>query len=1203
MSVTIGVRMAQKWHFWIDRGGTFTDILGRAPSGEITARKLLSENPLHYNDAALQGIRDLMQVPADAPLPSDQIAAIKMGTTVATNALLERKGEPTLFVTTAGFGDALRIGNQNRPDIFALHIVLPELLYGRVMEVEERVDARGDVIRPLNTESARVRLEEAYDFGLRSVAICLVHGYRFHDHERALAQIAEEIGFDQISVSYKVSPLMKYIGRGDTTLVDAYLSPILRRYIDRIDREVQRDASNCRLLFMQSNGGLTDAALFQGKDAILSGPAGGVVGMIETGQAAGFHKLIGFDMGGTSTDVSHFAGSYERVFDTQVAGIRLRAPMISIHTVAAGGGSILSFDGTRMRVGPDSAGADPGPKAYRKNGPLTVTDANILLGKIQPHLFPHVFGPAGDQPLDADGVRRAFGGLAAEIGKSAESIAEGFIKIAVDNMAQAIKKISVARGYDVSQYTLQCFGGAGAQHACLVGDALNIKSILIHPFAGLLSAFGMGLAAIRAQRDEAVEAPLSSETLIELQSVRRRLGEIVTTEVAAQGIDKDRISVSTLFHIRYEGTDTALLIEGTSAEELTEAFQRAHMQRFGFSDPHRNLIVEAISVEAIGKDSDSTLAASPDTAPRTQQTVELFVQGAWTEGPVISRDSLSAGEIISGPALISEPHSTIVVEPGWHAQRTRDGSLLLQRSTPKQRQAAIGTNVDPVMLEIFNNLFMSIAEQMGVTLEKTASSVNIKERLDFSCAVFDSDGGLVANAPHMPVHLGSMGTSVRAVIDQNPDMRRGDVFVLNAPYNGGTHLPDVTVIAPVFDPSGQTILFYTAARGHHADIGGITPGSMPSSSTNVEQEGILIDNFKLVADGVFQEEAISKLLSSGPYPARNIPQNIADLKAQVAACQKGMQELKQMVTAFGLDVVTAYMGHVQDNAEECVRRAIDLLKDSRFEVPMDDGSIIKLAIRIDRTRREATIDFSGTSGEVESNFNAPTAVTRAAVLYVFRCLVQDSIPLNEGCLKPLHLIIPDGCLLAPRYPRAVVAGNVETSQHVTDALFGALGLMAAAQGTMNNLTFGNATHQYYETLCGGTGAGAAFDGTDAVHSHMTNSRLTDVEVLEWRFPVRVDHFGIREGSGGDGKHIGGNGAIRKLRFLEDMDLSILSTRRTTHPFGLAGGHPGLTGHNEIVRADGTIQSLKGCDSAHMKHGDQIVISTPGGGGFGLKDED
>ena len=1192
--------MAQKWHFWIDRGGTFTDILGRDPSGVITTRKLLSENPSQYADAALQGIRDLLNLGPDDPLPADRIAAIKMGTTVATNALLERQGEPTLFVTTAGFGEALQIGYQNRPDIFALQIIQPACLYTQVVEVDERIGATGDIVRPLNRTAARADLQDAYDAGLRAVAICLVHGYRFHDHESRLAKIAGEIGFTQISVSHSVSPLMKYVSRGDTTLVDAYLSPVLRRYIDRVDRHIYTGPSGTRLLFMQSSGGLTDAALFQGKDAILSGPAGGVVGMIETGRAAGFDKLIGFDMGGTSTDVSHYSGQYERVFETHVAGVRVRAPMMSIHTVAAGGGSILSFDGARMQVGPQSAGADPGPKSYRKNGPLTVTDANVLLGKIQPHLFPHVFGPDGNQPLDTQSVKKEFGILAQAIGKTPEEVAEGFIKIAVDNMAQAIKKISVARGYDVSQYTLQCFGGAGAQHACLVADALNMQRVLIHPYAGLLSAYGMGLAAIRAQRDQAVEAVLSDESLNGLQATTEALGHQVKDEVAAQGIAQDKIRRTTFYHLRYDGTDTALLVEGGSATALANRFQDAHTQRFGFADPDKAIIIEAISVEAIGQDSETDLPAA-QVAVAPAETISLFVDNSWTEVPAVAREAIALHDTVEGPALITEPHSTIVVEPGWQAERRTDGNMLLHRAKPLERQAAVGTTVDPVMLEIFNNVFMSIAEQMGVTLEKTASSVNIKERLDFSCAIFDGLGGLVANAPHVPVHLGSMGASVRTIMDQNKAMKPGDVFVLNAPYNGGTHLPDITVVAPVFDDDNRQILFYTAARGHHADIGGITPGSMPSVSTNVEQEGVLIDNLKLVAGGVFQERAMADLLASGPYPARNIPQNIADLKAQVAACRKGMQDLQTMVDTFGLDVVRAYMGHVQDNAEECVRRAIEHLTDSSFDVPMDDGSVIKLSIRVDRTQREAVIDFSGTSDEVTSNFNAPSAVTRAAVLYVFRCLVQDSIPLNEGCLKPLKLIIPEGSLLAPRAPRAVVAGNVETSQHVTDALFGALGIMAAAQGSMNNLTFGNAAHQYYETLCGGTGAGATFDGASAVHSHMTNSRLTDVEVLEWRFPVRVDHFGIRHGSGGAGKHTGGDGALRKLTFLQEMEASILTTRRQTRPFGLAGGAPGASGLNEIERADGSRQPLKGCDTVQMKPGDQIIIATPGGGGFGAED--
>ena len=979
------------------------------------------------------------------------------------------------------------------------------------------------------------------------------------------------------------------------------LSPILRRYIDRVEAEIET-SKTCRLMFMQSNGGLTDASLFQGKDAILSGPAGGVVGMVETSRAAGFDKVIGFDMGGTSTDVSHYNGDYERAFDTEVAGVRMRAPMMSIHTVAAGGGSILSYDGARMRVGPDSAGADPGPTAYRKGGPLTVTDANLLLGKLQPDLFPCVFGPNADQSLDRDAVGQAFEALAQRIGKPPEEVADGFLKIAVENMAQAVKKISVARGYDITQYALACFGGAGAQHACLVADALNMKTVIIHPFASLLSAYGMGLADIRAHREQSVEAELSDQALRNLDAVRATLRTDAVSEVTRQNVTPEHIHEQIHLHLRYQGTDTALMVEDGSLEDITNAFNTLHAQRFGFRGTDAPLIIEAISVEAIGRGEPlRTEKANGDIEVKPAsiaKTVKIFSKDQWVPAHVVMREEMVPGQFAEGPALIIDPHSTIVVEPEWRAQMKADTNLILTRRIAAKREAAIGTQVDPVMLEIFNNLFMSIAEQMGFTLEKTATSVNIKERLDFSCALFDKDGGLVANAPHMPVHLGSMGASVRTIIEQNRDMAPGDVFALNAPYNGGTHLPDVTVIAPVFDDAEEQVLFYVAARGHHADIGGITPGSMPAASRTVEEEGVLIDNFVLVRHGAFREEAVLNLLKNTAYPARNPEQNIADLKAQIAACEKGAQELRAMVSQFGLDVVNAYMGHVQDNVEECVRRVIDVLHDSNFTVPMDGGETICVAIRIDKQARRATIDFTGTSDASPTNFNAPSAVTRAAVLYVFRAMVKDTIPLNEGCLKPLDIIIPHGCLLNPRYPAAVVAGNVETSQYITDALFGALGVMAAAQGTMNNLTFGNDRYQYYETICGGSGAGATFHGTSAVHTHMTNSRLTDVEVLEWRYPVLVDSFEIRRGSGGSGSCRGGDGVIRRLRFLEEMEASILSTRRKTEPFGLQGGAPGAPGRNTIKRESGTVTLLDGCDTSTLQPGDTIVIETPGGGGFG-----
>ncbi len=1195
----------EKWDFWIDRGGTFTDIVARRPDGRLLTAKLLSDNPAQYRDAALQGIRNLLGLAPQEPIPPSRIGTVKMGTTVATNALLERRGEPLAFVTTAGFADGLRIGYQNRPRIFALRIDLPDMLYERVIEVKERVSASGEVLIPLDEAEARSQLEAAYADGLRAVAICLLHGYRFHHHEARLAALAREIGFTQISVSHSVSPLMKYVSRGDTTVVDAYLSPILRRYIDRVAGELGQEGGKGRLMFMASNGGLTDAGLFQGKDAILSGPAGGVVGMARASLAAGFNKVIGFDMGGTSTDVSHYNGEYERVFNTEIAGVRLRAPMMNIHTVAAGGGSILSYDGARLRVGPQSAGADPGPAAYRKGGPLTVTDANIMVGKLHADFFPHVFGPEADAPLDVNAAFEGFAALAHTIGdgRTPEQVADGFIAIAVEHMARAIKKISIARGYDVSDYVLTCFGGAGAQHACLVADALNMKTVLVPPFASLLSAYGMGLADIRAHRERAIERPLAPDTVHALDGDIADLQAAAVAELRAQHIEESRIDISVHLHIRYDGTDSALIVDHGTCDAIRQRFEAAHKQRFGFVFSGKAMIIEALSVEAIGH-SDAPPPRPQATAPAAapplpQRRVRVFTAKAWHDAPVYPRDDLPPGARITGPALLIEPYSTIVVEPGWQAEKTAAEEIILRRTQTAQRGHAIGTRVDPVMLEIFNNLFMSIAEQMGVTLENTAYSVNIKERLDFSCALFDAAGDLVANAPHMPVHLGSMGVSVKTVIAHNQGaMAPGDVFVLNAPYNGGTHLPDVTVVAPVHDREGKTVLFYVAARGHHADIGGLTPGSMPAHSTHVAEEGVLIDNFKLVEGGRFREQALRDLLTRGPYPARNPTQNIADLKAQVAACTKGIQELQAMVAEYGLDVVHAYMHHVQANAEECVRRVIDVLSDGQFTQEMDDGARICVRITVDKAARRATIDFTGTSAQTETNFNAPASICRAAVLYVFRCLVNDDIPLNEGCLKPLDIIIPEGSLLNPHFPAAVVAGNVETSQHVTDALFGALGVMASAQGTMNNVTFGDASTQYYETLCGGSGAGATFSGTSAVHTHMTNSRLTDPEVLEWRYPVLVERFAIRHGSGGTGRHRGGDGVIRHLTFRAPVQVAVLSSHRKVAPFGLQGGGAGSVGENWVRKADGQMIRLQGCDSFTAAAGDTLIVKTPGGGGFG-----
>jgi 5-oxoprolinase (ATP-hydrolysing) len=1220
------------WQFWVDRGGTFTDIVARRPDGSLTTYKLLSENPERYRDAAVEGIRRLLELPADAPIPAERIAAVKMGTTVATNALLERKGERTALVITRGFGDALRIGYQNRPKLFVRRIDLPTLLYERAIEVDERIGARGEVVAPLDLARAEADLRAAYADGIRAVAIVLMHGYRFPAHERALAATARALGFPQVSVSHEVSPLMKLVSRGDTTVVDAYLSPILRRYVREVETSLAggRAETGIRLQFMQSSGGLTDAHLFQGKDAILSGPAGGIVGAVEVSRLAGFDRIIGFDMGGTSTDVTHWAGEYERAFVTEVAGVRLRAPMMSIHTVAAGGGSICTFDGARFRVGPESAGANPGPAAYRRGGPLTVTDCNVMVGKIDPALFPAVFGPGGDEPLDAVIVRRKFAALAEEVtartgrARTPEEVAEGFLKIAVENMANAIKHISVQRGYDVTEYTLCCFGGAAGQHACLVADALGMSRVFIHPLAGVLSAYGMGLADVRALRQQAVEAVLSEATLAAAEAGFAQLAEAARGEVARQGIAAERIECRRTLHVKYEGTDTTLELPLAAIAEIQGDFERRYRQQYGFLMPGKRLVVEAIAVEAIGHD-ESAADQKPVFAARTGPLVALksnriYTEGGFRDAQVYDRAELRPDDVVAGPAVIREQNATTVLEPGWQATLTALDHLVLTRVQPAQRVHAIGTTADPVLLEVFNNLFMAIAEQMGVTLANTAYSVNIKERLDFSCALFDAAGNLIANAPHMPVHLGSMGESVKTIIDRRAGtMRPGDAFVLNAPYNGGTHLPDVTVIAPVFLPlpspprtrgpggddgdgapaAAPVVEFFVASRGHHADIGGITPGSMPPDSRHVDEEGVLLDNVELVAEGRFLEAEMRAILAGGRYASRNVDQNLADLRAQVAACAKGAEELRKMVGHFGLPVVRAYMRHVQDNAEEAVRRVLDVLSDGHFEYEMDSGARIAVTIRIDRARREATVDFTGTSAQQPTNFNAPSAVCKAAVLYVFRTLVDDEIPMNAGCLKPLRIVIPEGSMLSPRYPAAVVAGNVETSQAITDTLYGALGVLAAAQGTMNNFTFGNDTYQYYETIAGGAGAGPDFDGASAVQTHMTNSRLTDPEVLEWRFPVRLESFAIRRGSGGAGRHRGGDGAIRRVRFLEAMTAVVLANRRRVAPFGVAGGQPGVTGRNWVERVDGTRETFGATAKIAMREGDVFVIETPGGGGFGV----
>jgi len=1198
------------WDFWIDRGGTFTDVVARRPDGSIATRKLLSDNPEQYDDAALQAIRDMLGLAKTAPIPAARVNRIKMGTTVATNALLERKGDPTVLVITRGLADQLRIAYQNRLELFVREIVLPEMLYSRVVEADERVRADGHVERPLDEARLRADLKAAFDAGIRAAAVVFVHGYRYTEHEARAGEIAREVGFTQVSVSHVVSPLMKMVSRGDTTVVDAYLSPILRRYVDRVAAAFEGDAEG-KLMFMQSSGGLTDARMFQGKDAILSGPAGGVVGAVRTSEIAGFGKIIGFDMGGTSTDVCHYAGAYERVLLTQVAGVRMRAPMMNIHTVAAGGGSMLQFDGTRLRVGPESAGANPGPAAYGRGGPLAVTDANVMVGKLRPEFFPAIFGPDADRPLDAGATRARFAALAAEIGKGPEEVADGFLKIAVENMANAIKKISVQQGHDVTEYCLSVFGGAGAQHACQIADTLGMDTCLIHPMASLLSAYGMGLADIRASREQAVEAPLSDESRLQAVADLDRLGADATTEVERQGVAPHAVRVVRTVMLKVKGTDTALGVPFGTVAEMIAGFADAHRARFGFEAGDKPLVIEAVTVEAIGEAADlaeETVAthARDEAEIETALAAEFYSDGGWHQARYARREAMRPGDRLTGPAVLVEPHTSIVVEPGWQARITDHDHVVLSRIAPREGRA-VGTQADPIMLEVFNNLYMSIAEQMGAVLENTAVSVTIKERLDFSCAVFDAEGDLIANAPHMPVHLGSMAASVQTIMRLNPDMRPGDVYVLNAPYNGGTHLPDITVVTPVWNDDGTEVLFYTSARGHQTDVGGLTPGSMPPDSRVVEDEGVLIDNFKLVDQGHFREAEVLEMLTSARYPARNPLENIADLKAKVAACEKGAAELRKMVAHFGLDVVQAYMGHVQDNAEELVRRRILALRDSECVYEMDpdfDGKprAIKVKVTVDHTSRAATVDFTGTTGQLATNYNAPQPVTRAAVLYVFRCLVDDSIPMNEGVMKPLDVVLPEGTMLSPHYPAAVIAGNVETSQAVTNALFLGLGVQAAAQGTMNNTTWGNARYQYYETICGGSGAGVlndgtGHDGTSAVHTHMTNSRLTDPEVLEWRFPVVLNEFSIRRGTGGKGKFHGGDGVVRRIRMLEDMTIAILSGHRVVSPPGFAGGGPGALGRTRILRADGTVEELRSADKREVGPGDTWLLETPGGGGY------
>ncbi len=1196
------------WQFWIDRGGTFTDIVAKKPDGKIIIDKLLSENSDAYKDAAVEGIRRILELKKEDKIPTDIISSVKMGTTVATNALLERKGDRTLLLITKGFGDLLRIGYQNRPLLFDLNIKLPELLYERVVEVSERLNEKGEVVTKLNEEEVRNSLIKAKSDGINSVAIAFMHSYINPDHENKIEQIAKEENFNQISVSHKVSPLIKLVGRGDTTVVDAYLSPILRRYVNQVSEEI-KDTKSTQLMFMQSNGGLTDANLFQGKDALLSGPAGGVVSMTQTGKQAGFNKLIGFDMGGTSTDVCHFAGEFERSFETELAGVRIRAPMMQINTVAAGGGSILSYKDGRFQVGPESAGAIPGPASYGRGGPLTVTDCNVLLGKLNPGFFPKVFGKTGDQPLNLEIVKKKFLDLSDIISKEKNEpmmdifkMAEGFLKIAVENMANAIKKISIQKGYDVTNYMLNCFGGAGGQHACNVADSLGISNVMIHPYAGVLSAYGMGLAEIRSIREGHFEKNitniLDSENLIEILSAQAK------KDLNDQDISDASIILLKNAFLHYKGSHQNLEIKFDTPENMRKSFEQEHKKRFGFFVEDREIFIEMLTVEAVGKKTENYNFLNPNTSTTKANPIafkKMYVNGSEINTPIYKRDELIIGQNISGPAIIVEATGTNIIDDGWSGTLDKHYNLILSRVEEKKLQKGIGTSVDVVMLEVFNNLFMNIAEQMGATLANTAYSVNIKERLDFSCALFNNEGSLVANAPHVPVHLGSMSEAIKTVVRLNKDnIYPDDVFVLNAPFNGGTHLPDVTVITPVFDKNGTEIIFFVASRGHHADIGGKTPGSGPPDSKHIEEEGVLIDNFKLFDKGIFREQEMRKILSSGKYPCRNVEHNMADLAAQVAANKTGINEINSMIDQFGIETVHAYMNHVQDNAEESIRNAIVNLKQGEYEYELDNGEFIRVNVKIDKENREAIIDFTGTAPKNPFNYNAPMAVCYAVILYVFRTLVGNNIPLNEGCFKPIKIIIPNNSMINAKYPSAVIAGNTEVSQLTCNALFGALGVIAGSQATMNNFIWGNEKIQNYETICGGTGAGPNFHGTSAIQTHMTNTRSTDPEVLETRFPVRLEEFSIRKNSGGKGKFNGGDGVTRKLRFLEPMTVTTLCSHRKIKPFGLNGGGPGDCGKEWLEKADGSILNLSGNDSCQVKINDLFVMETPGGGAFGKK---
>ncbi len=1184
--------MDRVFSFWIDRGGTFTDVIGRADDGEEVSAKLLSSSP-GYEDAAVEAMRRILGAAPGAPFPAERVSAIKMGTTVATNALLERRGARTLFVTTAGFADALLIGDQARPDLFALDIDRPAPLCDAVVEATERLAADGAVVTPLDRQALQVKLEAAVAEGFTSAAIAFLHADLNPDHEQAAGEIARAAGFEFVALSSEVSPLPRFVPRAETTVADAYLTPVLQAYVRRVADAV----AGAPLYFMTSAGGLVRAEAFRGRDAVVSGPAGGVVGVARTAAQAGADAVLGFDMGGTSTDVCRFAGQLERRDAARVAGVKLRSPMLDVETVAAGGGSVLAFDGMRARAGPASAGADPGPACYGRGGPAAVTDANLVLGRLDPRFFPAVFGPRGDAPLDPSASHARVEALAREMGAAdVETAAEGFVAVAVEQMAQAVRRISTERGFDPREHALVAFGGAAGQVACQTADALGIGEVLCPRYGSVLSAWGIGQAQVSALRQAGVEAPLASG-LAAAEATLDSLEAGVRADMAAQGAEAGELR--RILRLRYDGADAELPVALSDAATAKAAFEQAHQRLFGFIEPDRPILIAAVEAEAVDGSTSSPAGSSRTSAAvagsqNRDAHVRMFANGAWHDAPVLTAETLTT---IDGPALVVRADTQIAVLPGWRASADAEGLIRLSRAGAAARQAIAIDRPDPVTLELFNRRFMGVAEAMGAALERTAHSVNIKERLDFSCALFDADGGLVANAPHMPVHLGSMGASVRAVRDRHPDLKPGQAFALNNPYAGGTHLPDITVVMPVF-VSGSSPAFYVAARGHHADVGGIQPGSMPPFSRTIDEEGVMLDALPIMREGRFLEAEVRAALASGPWPARAPDRNLADLKAQVASCQAGAAAVAGMIETYGAAAVARYMVFVQDNAAEAVRRAVGRLSDGQARVPMDGGGEIVVRTTVDAAAREATLDFTASANQLDSNFNAPSAIVDAAALYVFRTLVDDDIPLNAGCLKPLKILTRDGSMLAPHPPAAVVAGNVETSQHVVDALYAALGVMANAQGSMNNFTFGDAQRQYYETICGGAGATADRDGASAIHTHMTNSRLTDPEILERRFPVRVEAFGVRTGSGGAGARRGGDGVVRRIRFLAPMEAALLSSRREHAPQGLAGGAPGLPGRQRLIAASGAVSELPGCFSVTVELGDAIEIETPGGGGFG-----